>query len=242
MTRGCRGVTLIEMLIAVSLLSILSVGILMAMRAGLGAMAKTNAKLMADRRNVSVQRIMESEIAGFAAVQAACPIDARKPPMPVPFFEGLPETMRFVSRYSLQEAWRGRERVLEFQVIPGDKGQGVRLIVNESLYTGPFSAGCLGMAPGPSPGLTVPVFRPVEPGPNSFVLADKLAYCRFFYREPAPPPEFERWLPAWTGRPGWPTAVRIELAQLAPDPARVPLLTMTVPMRVNKQPYEKYAE
>jgi prepilin-type N-terminal cleavage/methylation domain-containing protein len=242
MMRSRRGVTLIEMLIAVSLLSMLSVGILMAMRAGLGAMAKANAKLMADRRSVSVQRIVESEIAGFAAVPAACPVDAQKPPVSVPFFEGLPGTMRFVSRYSLQEAWRGREHVLEFQVIPGDKGQGVRLIVNESLYTGPFSAGCLGMGPGPSPGMTIPVFRPVEPGPGSFVLADKLAYCRFLYRDPAPPPGSERWLPAWTGKPGWPAAVRIEMAQLAPDPARVPLLTMTAPLRVNKQPYEKYAE
>jgi len=44
------GVTLIEVLVAITLLSLLSVAMLFALRIGLMAYSKTNAKLMDDRR------------------------------------------------------------------------------------------------------------------------------------------------------------------------------------------------
>ena len=49
--------------------------------------------------------------------------------------------MRFVTSYSLQDAWRGRPQIAALQVIPGADGAGVRLIVNETPYTGPAQAG-----------------------------------------------------------------------------------------------------
>ena len=52
-------------------------------------------------------------------------------------FQGDPQTMRFVSSYSLTEAARGLPRLLEYQVIPGEDGNSVRLVVNEIVYTGP---------------------------------------------------------------------------------------------------------
>ena len=48
--------------------------------------------------------------------------------------------MRFVTSYSLQDGWRGRPQIAALQVIPGET-QGVRLIVNETPYTGPDQAG-----------------------------------------------------------------------------------------------------
>src|SRR5205085_4277011 len=66
------GLTLMEVLIAVSLLSLLSVGMLIAMRVGLSAMAKANARLIDDRRVAGAQRILEQEIAGFMPVKALC--------------------------------------------------------------------------------------------------------------------------------------------------------------------------
>ena len=41
----------------------------------------------------------------------------RKAPGAVCFFQGQPQSMRLVSTYSLQEAWRGQPRILELQVI-----------------------------------------------------------------------------------------------------------------------------
>ena len=55
--------------------------------------------------------------------------------------------MRFVSSYSLQQGARGLPRILEFQVIRGEEGKGVRLVVNEQPYTGPRSAGFFVLGP-----------------------------------------------------------------------------------------------
>ena len=45
--------------------------------------------------------------------------------------------MRLVSTFSLQQAWRGQPQILELFVIPGEDGNGVRLVVNEIPYAGP---------------------------------------------------------------------------------------------------------
>src|ERR1041385_8813761 len=123
------GVTLLEILIAVSLLSLLSVGVLMAMRMGFSTMDKTDAHLVQNRRVSNARKIIENEIAGFTFTRA----EWRPAPDVVqtaPFMQWDAQTMRFVTAYSLQDAWRGRARIVALQVIPGDRGAGVRLIVN----------------------------------------------------------------------------------------------------------------
>jgi hypothetical protein len=234
-----------ELLIAVSLLSLLSVGMLMALRVGLNALDKANSKLMANRRTASTERILESQIAGLMPVFAECPASVPNTPrIRVPFFEGQTQSLRFVSSYSLAEAARGYPRILEFLVIPGERNRGVRLVVNEALYTGPLSTGasCLGLLPDPAQrGALAPRFRAIEPGPHSFVLADRLAFCRFSYKDKLPPTLPELWLPEW--RLGtWPMAVRVDMAPLEPDPSRVPLAGLTVPIYVNRLPYVTYTD
>lgn len=235
MNRARQGVTLLELLIAVSLLSLLSVGILLAMRVGLGSMEKANAKLLDNRRVFAAQRILEQQIAGFMPVQADCFSQPGQPPKRIPFFQGEPESMRFVSTYSLQEAWRGYPRILEFQVIPGARNLGVRLVVNEILYSGPRSAGatCAGVAPDPALGLPLPQFFPIVQSPQSFVLADRLASCRFLFQEPARMAVPARWTPRWV-LAEWPAAIRVELEPLDRDPSRLGLMSVTAPVRVDR--------
>jgi prepilin-type N-terminal cleavage/methylation domain-containing protein len=237
-----RGVTLLELLVAITLLSLLTGGVLLAMRVGFNAMHLTNDRLFDSRRVLSVQRILEQQIAGLMPVLADCLAAPNQPPFRRPFFQGEPQSMRFVSSYSLGEASRGYPRILEYLVIPAEVHAGVRLVVNEHYYTGPLSAGrfCLGAAPDPS-GVLMTRFHPIQAGPGSFVLADRLAYCRFSYRETLPLPLLDRWLPVWL-RPTWPTAVRIEMAPLEADPSRPPLVSITAPIRVNRVPFESYAD
>ncbi len=245
--RNCRGVTLIEVLIAVSLLSLLSVGMLMAMRVGLNALNKTNDRLIDDRRVVGVERILEQEIAGLVPVTALCLPGPEMPRIRLPFFQGEPQAMRFVSTYSLGDASRGMPQILEYLVIPGENGRGVRLVVNEIPYTGPEGAGllCMGFAPDAAPGAAAPRFRPVEAGPRSFVLADKLAACRFRYLEgplPGQPPNAPRqWRDRWT-RIEWPLGVRVELQPLELDPSRLRPVTVTAPVRVQRTQDTTYAD
>ena len=126
------GVTLLELLIAVTLVSLLSVGILYAMRVGLLALEKTNNRLQANRRVVGVERVIEQQIGGLMPVPVQCMAAPDQPPGPAfGFFQGEEQTMRFVSSYSLNEASRGYPQALEYAVIPAADGRGVRLIVNE---------------------------------------------------------------------------------------------------------------
>lgn len=231
-----------ELLIAITLLSTLSVGILLSLRVGLSAMNKADSKLMSNRRVTSVERILEEQIEGIMPVTANChPPGGAGPAPPISFFQGEASSMRFASTYSLQQGSRGLPMILEFQVIPGENNQGVRLVVNEILYTGPGGAGqlCTGFGPDPATGIQGPRFVPIQVGANSFVLADKLAYCRFSFRDPGTPPQAPAWIVRWT-KPLLPNAVRIEMAPLTPDPARLQPVTLTVPVRVTRHPLEPY--
>lgn len=236
--RSQRGVTLIELLIAVTLASLLSTGMLIAIRLGLTTMEKVNDRLYGNRKVMSVNRIIDSQIAGIVFSKADC-IGGGSSAGSASFFQGEPSTMRFVSTYSLDEASRGYPKILEFQVIPGER-EGVRLIVNEHVYAGPSSTGrfCLGMRPGPA-NQPIPAFVPVQTGPQSFVLADRLAVCRISYRETLPDPPFERWVPVW-GKEVLPSAIRIEMAPLPSDKLRLPLVTLTAPVRVTRDPRVSY--
>ncbi|MES1260603.1 MAG: prepilin-type N-terminal cleavage/methylation domain-containing protein [Acidobacteriota bacterium] len=235
MSRNPRsGVTLIEILIAVSLLSMLSVGILMAMRIGFNTMEKTDAHLVQNRRVANARKIIENEIAGFVFTRA----DWRPKPelvQAVPFVQWESQSMRFVTAYSLQDAWRGRPQIVALQVIPGDHNAGVRLIVNETPYTGPAQAGesIVAIEQNPQTGIATTRFAPILPGAQSFLLADKLAYCRFSYMEPRPEPPLRLWRPDWEQN-RLPLGVRIEMGPLANTPSELHVTTVTMPLNVNR--------
>lgn len=237
------GITLIEVLIAVTLLSMLAIGMLMTIRMGFDALHKTNARLMQNRRVAGAQRVLEQELAGFMPVKGMCTAGPQAPPVPFAFFQGQTQSMRLVSAYSLQEAWRGHPRILELQVIPGDQDRGVRLVMNEIPYTGPLSAGqlCLGMATDPVSGFSLPQFPPIQASAQSFVLADKLAFCRFSYLEQAKFPEIEQWRTDWV-LPRWPMGLRIEMAPIEDNPARLRPVTITFALPVNRRPEVAYAD
>ncbi len=135
------GVTLVELLVAVTLFALLSVGMLYAFRIGLMAYSKTQTRLMDNRRVAGAQRILLQQLQNMVPVVAECG-GAQGAPK-TPFFQGEPQAMRLVSTFSLQGASRGLTQILEIFVTPDDTGTGVRLLVNEIPYAGPRSAGQL---------------------------------------------------------------------------------------------------
>jgi hypothetical protein len=234
--------TLIEVLIAVTLVSLLAVTLLMALRVGLNALEVSNRHLLANRRALGAHRILEQQFAGFLPVVAECGAGVLPAGLRVPFFQGEPLVMRFVSRYSLEGGLRGQPKILEFLVAPGENAEGVRLLVNELPYPGPRGAGfhCLPPAPDPMLQAPLPRFLPAQPGPRSFVLADRLAFCRFVFQEALPRPNPDRWVPRWVNWQRWPKSVRIEMAPLAPDRARVQPFPFSATLRVTHPPLEPY--
>jgi hypothetical protein len=238
------------MLIAVTLVGLLSVGMVFAMRIGLMIFAKTDAKLMADRKVVGAQRILEQELEGMVPVTVGCtgkedgqaPLPASAVAGTTPYFQGEALTMRLVSTFSLQQAWRGQPQMLDLLVVPGETG-GVRLVVNELPFS-PVSAGanCTGVTVNPQSGLPAPNFLPPVFGPRPFVLADQLAFCKFSYLMRSTP---QKPKPVWTssaGGLGWPTAIRVEMAPLVPDPSRLQPFTILAPIRLHRAPEIQYTD
>lgn len=237
------GITLIEILIAVSLLSLLSVGMLVAMRLGFSTMDKTDAQLVKNRRVSNTRAIIENEINGYIFSFANFRPQPDRP-QSVAFLQAEPQSMRFVTSYSIEDAWRGRPHIAALQVIPGEDNRGVRLIVNETPYTGPDQAGqqIVGIEP-PTPDRPMIVhFAPIVAGTQSFVLADRLAYCRFSWLAPLRDPPFQQWRPDWVLQGQVPLAIRIEMAPLDVSATDLHIGTVIVPFNVNRDPYTRYDE
>ena len=236
-----RGVTLLELIIAISLMALLSLGVLYSMRVGMDAMGKTNARFTKNRRVLGVEKALAAQISGLMPVPIECPgANGGKAVL----FQGDPMSMRFVSSYSLQEGARGYPKLLEFTVIPGQtEVGGVRLIVNEIPYSGPFSVkgACVGTQPDPQTGQMAALFQPIMIRPDSFVLADRLASVRFVYRDELPPPLLERWTPKWLANK-LPSAIRIEIVPLELDQANLDVTSTTIPVRITANPLFTYAD
>lgn len=234
------GVTLLEVLIAVTLLSLLSAGMMMAMRIGISVLGKTNGRLMDNRRVAGAQRILQQELEALIPVVAPCSDGGAQ----VPIFSGQQNGITLVSAFSLQEAWRGRPQIIQIFTIPDDSGGGTRLVVNETPYLGPEAAGqlCSGVDSDPEGSGAFGNFAPPSASATTFVLADHLRGVRYsFLKPPTKPEDPGKWQPVWDGG-GWPAAIRIEMAPLEPTPGRLQPITVTAPIFINRDPKVKYAD
>jgi hypothetical protein len=236
--------TLIEVLVAVTLFSLLSLGMVLALRVGLAAYSKTETKLMDNRRVAGAQRIVQAELSGLMPSYVLCGAGQGGAGARAVLFQGAPDSMWLVSTFSLEQGWRGQPQILQLFVIPGDDS-GVRLVVNEIPYTGAKGAGqyCTGTIPIPNTITRLAQMIPTHASiGKTFVLADKLAACHFSYYTPsdqmnAPP----AWQPSWASK-GWPLAIRIEMAPEAPDPSRLQPISITAPLHIRRDADKVYTD
>jgi hypothetical protein len=216
------------MIIAVTLVAAIVMGLLMTMRTGLSAYQKVQARLEDNRRVMGLDQALHRQLGGIMPVAMQCPGVAQ-----TAAFIGDLGSLRFVSSSSLAEGARGYPRVIEYIAAPDPEG-GLRLMMNERIYDGPSSLIPLCAAQG---------LAPVALTPQSVELAGKMAYIRFGYRKPIPDsPMGGDWMPVWQGIPDLPRAVRIEMAPLASDPAHLPMLTVNVPVHLNRLLLFPYAD
>jgi prepilin-type N-terminal cleavage/methylation domain-containing protein len=240
-----RGVTLLELMIAITLVAGLSTGMLMAMRTSLLTYEKTAKRLESNRRFVKTQQMLSDQISAVMPVQGACLGDAGQIIGIPSFLNGSENILHLVSSYSIAEGSRGYPQIVEYRVIPEQRGS-VRLVATERPYTGPQSTTPFcGNAPPP------PAVSSYELGAQSastalgasYLLADHLAYCRFSYHEPYNQNRFIEtpWLPVWD-KPLLPAGVRIEMRSAVPDAGGLSVLGVTVPIQVNRDPRMVYVD
>ncbi len=224
-----RGVTLIELMIAVSLTAMLTVGLLFALRTSVLAYEKTSDRLRANREQIGRNQILNSELEGAMPVPSTCGAANQ------PYFTGTPATLQMISSYSIAEGYRGYPQILDFQVTASREG-GVRLIVREHPYTGPASINALC-----AEGTGGESFAGADAQP--FVLADDLLSCEFFYHEPIDMAALKdtAWVPAWKGN-RLPSGVRVEMKPRAPSGGGLPVVSVTVPLRTDRDIFRFYLD
>lgn len=237
--RHDSGITLLEVLVAVTLLSFVSMGMMLAMRLGMSALSRTDARLMDNRRVSGAQRIIEQELQGMVPVVAPCGEVMDR----IGMFAGDAQSLALVSDFSLQEAWRGRAQFLQMFTIPDDRG-GFRLVVNETPYTGPEGIRRLCTQPvqDPETGYQIAHFAQPVPGPTTFVLADHLRTVRFQYlKRSLVPLQPETWVPVWRSA-NWPVAIRVDLVPSEPAPGRLQPISIVAPLYLYRDPKAKYED
>lgn len=241
--RGPRGMTLLEVLIAVSLAALLAAGLAGSLGQSVRTMASSDRRIAAARRNAGVQRLLEQEVAGFLPVIAKCGIAGGQGGVDVPFFDGRPNVTRFVTSYSLQGAARGGPRIVEWFFGPGENGQGVRLLLNEWVYAGAHTAGSLCAPPvrDAFTGLELLGFQAPMARQGTFVIADKLQTGTFAYLEPERPERPARWVNVWARRNEWPAAIRLESRTLPDQATAFSPVTFTGRIRIDMPPGEPFA-
>ena len=233
--RGTAGLTLMEVVVAITLLSLLSVGLLLSLRVGARAWEAANTTLMLERRIASANTMFHAALEGIAPVLA----EFERPPLAssttVVFFQGMPESMRFVSAYSLEGGPRGGLRLIELQVVQGPQGR--RVLLNDLPYLGPREAGrfIIGAVDEPRTGEMRLFFAHIQALKTSFILADELESCSFSYYLQEAAGEPGRWLPIWPRASELPNAVAVQIAA-RPDGARLRPVSITVPVRSRTRP------
>ena len=236
MTRRSRaGLTLLEIVVAITLLSLLSVGMLTALRVGVNGWQRSNQSLMLDRRIASSNQLLQGALENILAARGAYRMPQMEGFQTFVFFEGQPGAMRFVTSYSLERGPRGGLRLLELVVADGPRGK--RLLLNDFPFDGPETTIplILGVAPDATTGVQRMLFAPVLAQPSSFIVADELQSCSFSYYEQERPALPGLWVPEWTRDTQLPTAVRVEMAGRG-DSARLRPVSVTAPIRGRLQP------
>jgi prepilin-type N-terminal cleavage/methylation domain-containing protein len=214
--RQDAGITLLELLVAMTLFSLLSAAVLFSLRTATSTLERTRERIHDARKIEGAERALERMLSGLIRIDAEFYEPGTNQPSFYLFFQGEPRAMRFVTSYSLQQGARGAPHIVEFSVMPREDRQGVRLIVNELSYFGPASVGArmLGLQRDPAGGNPLMQFAPVVPGPQSFVLADRLPNCQFLYLDRFDPTYGDRWLSLWRD-PVLPRAIRIDMGTRA---------------------------
>ncbi len=227
------GMTLIEVVVAVTLLGLLSTGLVMSFQMGADAWRDTRDRLTVDRRIATANQILNSALVGMIPIKGKAPDGPGARGRRFLFFQGEPHSMRFVTSFSVTEGTRGGLQVIELQVVSSPGGR--RILLNQSPFMGPLALARFvdGFFNDPDLGGTRPRYRPIVPYATSLVIVDELEDCSFRYLErPRGRDPVTTWLPVWTKLRELPEAVAINvLPRIEGNRLRPVSLSVPVPSR-----------
>lgn len=188
-----RGFTLLELMVSITIVSLLAATALFAWRASVSGWEKANVELERNRTVLAVHELLTEQIASMAPYQAQIERGGQ-----VMFFEGEAETARFVSRYSLRDRAASGLYLVEYHIAEQKDGTRQLLFQEEPLRGGEELAARIAGLDTES-GAPRVLFRPFEAGAAALVLLKGLAECRFEYYQAATPNQQGAWTNGWKG-------------------------------------------
>ncbi|MBI4464407.1 MAG: type II secretion system protein [Acidobacteria bacterium] len=185
------GFTLLELLVSITLVSLLVVTILFGWRVASAAWQRADRRLREQRVILATHQVLEEQMASMLPYRILPPQG-----VPEPFFQGEPEAARFVSRYSLTDRARSGLYRIEYRVVEQKDGT-KELQVNEFPLrsTGELQA-LLAGAENTRAGRVLR-FSAFQPGPRTLTLLTGLQECRFAYYRPPDLTEPGGWSEQW---------------------------------------------
>lgn len=226
MKRRNAGFSLIELMIAITLVAAISAGLLTAMRNGLLTMERTQQRLQDARRAMGIQDLVRRQIGAAMPVLSLCDRDGLQ--LQSPIFRGNNNNLLLVSSESTTQGARGTPRVLLYRVAP-NRDNTVRLEVVEMPFSGPGSTASMC-----DPAMTV--IRDPGPSVKPIVLYERLASCRFRYRNLSFDTLLGRdpWEDLWSF-PYLPYAVMVEMRPALDADTRMPIGPITIPLHISRE-------
>jgi len=207
--RTQRGVTLIELLVVITLLGLVSLGLLFAMRVGVSSWQRANARMSADRAVVAANDLLSAQLGGASARMVGW--GQRENRIAFVYFEGRPDRLRFLTDYSVASRTRGGVWLAEYW-FESNAAKECRLLYNETNWrSDDDAASTIESGSYAADGLHVN-FRAAVPGLSTRILYTGLYNCSFEYLIETPNlPVY--WGQSWPGDPRLlPHAVAVRFA------------------------------
>jgi prepilin-type N-terminal cleavage/methylation domain-containing protein len=179
-----RGFTLMEVLVSITLMSVLSVAVHYGYRIGLDSWSRAEKSMEKERKVQSVLDLMSRQLGSMVPYYSRQPLDGA--PVDVLLFNGTSQGVRFVSTFSAGARNAGGLRLVEYFVDNTSDG-GVSLLMNDRLLPEATILGqtvIRGVSRGEGNSV-VAEFEGFSPRPDSEILVQDLSSVQFrFPRRP----------------------------------------------------------
>jgi len=173
-----KGFTLIETMVAVTLVAMMAVGMWLVFRTGIMSWSRGTQYIDAGQRERILNDMVRKQMA--SAFPLAAPLDPAIQSATYPLFRGTETMMEFVSLNSLRFQDSPGLTLVQYELSPEDEGSGYRLVERERPYVGQASSSVDDTGVFSS----VPIFG-------------NISNCYFEYKNPAPDEFEETWVREW---------------------------------------------
>ena len=218
-----RGFTLLELLVSITIVSLLTVSIVFSWRIATTAWSRSSELVEEQRQVAAVQALLRKQV---AAISAYAPFSREW--RGIVFFQGEQQVARFLSRYSLENRTRSGLYLVEYLITEETDGT-KQLLMNETALHNPeelrrFITGVEQSATGP-----IQQFLPIERSPKTRVLLTDLEDAHLEYYRPATQlQESGEWVEQWlTARGELPRGIAFRLAKES-NPNHLEPVSMTI--------------